>query len=100
MSPSLMTDPQSLRAFVMVAREGSVSRAAARLHLSQPAVSLQLKALAQATGLSLFSRSPRGLVLTADGAAYYERCVRILDYLREADEAISRVSQDKARNST
>ena len=51
-------DPQALRAFVAVAREGNVSRAATRLHLSQPAVSLQLKALAEATGLTLFTRTP------------------------------------------
>ena len=49
------TDPQTLRAFVAVAREGNVSRAAQRLHLSQPAGSLQLKTLAEATGLQLFS---------------------------------------------
>jgi DNA-binding transcriptional LysR family regulator len=43
-----MTDlprSQALRCFITVAREGSVSRAAALLHLTQPAVSLQLKAL-------------------------------------------------------
>ena len=54
-------EPQALRAFVAVAREGSVSRAAQQLHLSQPAVSLQLKALAQQTGLTLFTRTSRGL---------------------------------------
>jgi len=43
---AIAADPQALRAFIAVAREGNVSRAAARLHLSQPAVSLQLKALA------------------------------------------------------
>lgn len=62
-------DPQTLRAFVAVAREGSASRAALRLHLSQPAVSLQLKTLAQATGLRLFTRVPQGMALTRDGAA-------------------------------
>ncbi|MDP2742854.1 MAG: LysR family transcriptional regulator [Hydrogenophaga sp.] len=68
-SPLPSVDPQTLRAFAAVAREGSVSRAAQRLHLSQPAVSLQLKSLAQATGLQLFTRTSQGMVLTADGAA-------------------------------
>lgn len=63
------SDPQTLRAFVAVAREGNVSRAAQRLHLSQPAVSLQLKALSEATGLLLFTRTPKGMALTQDGAA-------------------------------
>lgn len=65
----LPVDPQTLRAFTVVAREGNVSRAAQRLHLSQPAVSLQLKALARATGLKLLRRTPQGMALTPDGAA-------------------------------
>lgn len=60
---------QSLRAFVTVAREGSVSRAAARLHLTQPAVSLKLKHLQDELDLKLFLRKPQGLVLTPDGQA-------------------------------
>jgi DNA-binding PucR family transcriptional regulator len=61
---TIIAEPQTLRAFVAVAREGNVSRAAQRLHLSQPAVSLQLKRLAQSTGLVLFNRAPHGLALT------------------------------------
>ncbi|WP_440995161.1 LysR family transcriptional regulator [Arhodomonas sp. SL1] len=64
-----MQDFQSLRAFVTVAREGSVSRAAERLHLTQPAVSLRLKQLGADVGLTLFRRQPHGLELTADGQA-------------------------------
>lgn len=60
---------QSLRAFVTVAREGSVSRAAERLHLTQPAVSLKLKQLQDELDLKLFLRKPQGLVLTPDGQA-------------------------------
>lgn len=70
------TDLQALRTFVAVAREGSVSRAAKRLHRSQPAVSLQLKHLAEITGLTLFSRASHGLVLTADGAALLPQAER------------------------
>src|SRR5712671_3355294 len=56
-----MTDlprSQALRCFVIVAREGTVSRAASLLHLTQPAVSLQLKALEEATGLQLSTGRP------------------------------------------
>ncbi|MBB5321988.1 LysR family transcriptional regulator [Marinobacter oulmenensis] len=60
---------QGLRAFVAVAREGSVSRAAERLHLTQPAVSLKLKQFQDELGLKLFTRRPQGLMLTADGQA-------------------------------
>jgi DNA-binding transcriptional LysR family regulator len=66
-----MTDiprSQALRCFITVAREGSVSRAAALLHLTQPAVSLQLKGLEEDTGLQLFNRAG-GFTLTEAGAA-------------------------------
>jgi DNA-binding transcriptional LysR family regulator len=77
--PSLPSiDTQALRAFVAVAREGNVSRAALQLHLSQPAVSLQLKGLSQSTGLTLFSRTSHGLSLTADGSALLPQAERAL----------------------
>ena len=60
---------QALRCFVTVAREGTVSRAAGLLNLTQPAVSLQLKALEESTGLQLFNRTPGGFTLTEAGAA-------------------------------
>jgi DNA-binding transcriptional LysR family regulator len=60
---------QALRCFIMIAREGTVSRAAALLHLTQPAVSLQLKALEESTGLQLFNRTPTGFTLTEAGSA-------------------------------
>lgn len=81
------TDPQTLRAFVAVAREGNVSRAAQRLHLSQPAVSLQLKALAESTGLTLFSRTPHGLALTRDGAALLPQAEKALAALADFGQA-------------
>jgi DNA-binding transcriptional LysR family regulator len=60
---------QALRCFITVAREGTVSRAASLLHLTQPAVSLQLKGLEESTGLQLFNRTPGGFTLTEAGAA-------------------------------
>ena len=80
-------DPQTLRAFVAVAREGSVSRAALRLHLSQPAVSLQLKALAEATGVQLFARTPQGMALTRDGAALLPLADKALAALADFGQA-------------
>ena len=80
-------EPQTLRAFVAVAREGNVSRAATRLHLSQPAVSLQLKALAESTGLQLFTRTPHGLALTPDGAALLPQAEKALAALADFSQA-------------
>lgn len=56
-----------LRYFVMAAEEGNVSRAAARLNVSQPAVSRQIRDLEEELGVSLFERNPSGLRLTEAG---------------------------------
>lgn len=84
---SAAIDLQILRAFVLAAREGNVSRAAERLHLTQPAVSLQLKRLAEETGLTLFTRTPHGLALTADGAAMLPQAERVLAAVGDLQQA-------------
>src|SRR5262245_51792189 len=56
-----------MTSFLKVAELGSVSRAAQALHLSQPAVSKQLRALEQALACTLLERSGRGVQLTAAG---------------------------------
>ncbi|VTU45657.1 Gcv operon activator (plasmid) [Variovorax sp. SRS16] len=82
-----LSDLQLLRAFVVVAHTGSVSRAAEQLFVTQSAVSLQLKSLAEQTGLTLFTRQPRGLQLTLDGAALLPRAERVLASLTEFNDA-------------
>jgi DNA-binding transcriptional LysR family regulator len=56
-----------LRSFVVVAELGHLTRAAERLHLSQPALSGQIKALEQTLGLALFERRSSGMALTPAG---------------------------------
>jgi DNA-binding transcriptional LysR family regulator len=58
----MMMDLTQLRAFISVAHEGNLTRAAEKLHLTQPAVSLQIKALQESLGLQLFNRSASGMV--------------------------------------
>lgn len=58
-----------LEYFSTVADEGNVTRAARRLHISQPALSLQLKMLEEAIGRRLMTRTPRGIMLTSAGSA-------------------------------
>lgn len=60
-------DLNLLRVFAVVADAGSVTEAAARLYLTQPAVSAALKRLATAVGAPLFVRQGRGLALTGRG---------------------------------
>lgn len=60
-------DLNLLRVFVVVAESGSVTTAASRLYLTQPAVSAALRRLATSVGAPLFVRSGRGLALTSRG---------------------------------
>jgi DNA-binding transcriptional LysR family regulator len=90
MNPGLL-DLQLLRAFAVVAREGSVSRAAEHLHRTQPALSLQLKRLAEVTGLTLFQRSAHGMVLSAEGAALLQLAERTLGAADDFARAVERL---------
>jgi DNA-binding transcriptional LysR family regulator len=56
-----------LKAFIAVAGTGHLTRAAERLHVSQPAVSAQIKALEDELGVRLFERTSNGMVLTRSG---------------------------------
>ena len=60
--------------FYVTARAGSVTGAARALHLSQPALSAQLKVLEGVMGKRIFSRNGRAIVLTPPGRRLYERC--------------------------
>lgn len=76
-----------LRAFVTVAREGNLTRAAAHLHLTQPAVSLQIKNLQETLGVSLFTRTSHGLALTRDGQALLPHAERALAAANDVQRA-------------
>lgn len=72
-----------LRTFVAVAEEEHLTRAAERLHASQPAVSAQIKALEEELGASLFLRGPRGMRLTETGRALMEQARKTLGAAEE-----------------
>lgn len=72
-----------LRAFITVAREGNLTRAAEQLHVTQPAVSLQIKALQEEIGFPLFTRTAGGMVLTSDGVKMLPLAEKLLADLQE-----------------
>jgi DNA-binding transcriptional LysR family regulator len=74
----------SLRIFKTVAEEGSVTQAAARLHRVQSNVSARLNQLEESLGVTLFNRSGRRMLITAEGMRLLEYADRLL---RLADEA-------------
>lgn len=67
-----------LRTFAMVADEGNLTRAAKRLHASQPAVSAHIKALEDELGVNLFIRTPKGMELTSRGRRLREHAGQII----------------------
>lgn len=89
-------DLQHIRAFVAVAREGNLTRAAERLHLTQAAVSVQLKNFQQSLDLTLLVRTPSGLTLTGDGKEILPFAERILATIGELEERASGM-QDSIR---
>jgi LysR family transcriptional regulator, low CO2-responsive transcriptional regulator len=68
-----------LRAFAVFAEDANLSRAAKRLHLSQPAVHAQLRKLSDSLGVPLYQRAGRGLVLTKEG-------LEVAAFARDAEE--------------
>lgn len=82
-----LTDLRTLTSFVTVAREGSVTRAAEILHLTQPAITLQLKRLAEASGVRLFRRTSKGLELTRDGTTLVAKAEQVLAAMAEFDHS-------------
>jgi DNA-binding transcriptional LysR family regulator len=83
-------EPERLRAFVAVAETGNFSRAAERLHLTQPTVSIQVRRLEEYIGRPLFERNAKFVRLTADGEA-------MLGYARELLEVIGRARRQFAQ---
>jgi DNA-binding transcriptional LysR family regulator len=83
-----------LRAFVTVARLGNLTRAAAQLHLTQPAVSLQIKNLQETLGVALFARTAHGLVLTRDGQALLPHAERALAAAGDVERAAAALRQE------
>ncbi len=71
-------DTSLLRAFVAVADTAGMTAAANLLHLTQAAVSQQIKRLEEALGAQLFERDRRGLRLTNAGERLYGRAKRLL----------------------
>lgn len=67
-----------LRAFVTVARIGHLTRAAEVLHVTQPAVSGQIKALEEELGVALFDRKPGRIVLTRAGERMLPEAEKVL----------------------
>lgn len=81
---------RQLRVFIEVARQGNMSRAAEVLHLTPPAISMQIRDLEAQVGLVLFDRDGRTTTLSTAGEYFHVHARRMLAALRDADAAMSR----------
>jgi len=82
---------RQLKVFDAVARHGSYTRAARELHLSQPAVSMQVRQLEEAAGLGLFEQVGRRIFLTEAGEAMQQAARAIRDQLDSLDEQLQQL---------
>ncbi len=86
-----MLDLHKLEIFLRVVREGSFSRAAESLLMTQPAVSQHIGDLEAQLGATLFTRERRGVLLTTEGETLHGYTLQILRLLVEAENAVTDV---------
>lgn len=86
-----------LEYFVAVAEEGNLTRAAARLHISQPPLTRQIRNLEQELGVALFERTPRGVRLLPAGQTMLDHARTILAHV---DAAVTAVTSPLPRNAS
>ena len=86
---------KQLEYFLQIARMGSVSKAAQVLNISQPPLSMQLKALEDELGTPLFNRTKHGLEITSSGLLLQERAEVILAFLQETTHDLQKSSNAK-----
>ncbi len=79
---------QHVQAFCTIVAEGSFSRAAERLHLTQPTISAQIQSLEKTLGTRLFERSAQGISLTQAGRTFHPHALQMLELSRRAEQAI------------
>ncbi len=81
---------RQLRVFVEVAQQGGITRAAEALHLTPPAVSMQIKEIESQVGLPLFDRVGRRVTLSTAGEYFLVHARRLLGALGDAQNAMAR----------
>ena len=79
--------------FYEVAKAGNISKAAKELYISQPAISKAISKLEDSLGLSLFTRSSRGVQLTAEGEILFEHTREAFDALERGESELKRIQE-------
>ncbi|TCL07499.1 LysR family transcriptional regulator [Sodalis ligni] len=85
-----MNKLQAMEVFIQVVDTGGFTRASENLRLPKATVTTLIQALETSLSVKLLNRTTRHVSVTADGAAYYERCIRILSDVRDAEDSLIR----------
>lgn len=91
---------RQLRYFVKVAEVGNMTKAAALLHVAQPALGIQIRQLEELLGTPLFERHSRGVSVTPAGQQLYERACVILRLMEDAENEIKALGENRRETLT
>jgi DNA-binding transcriptional LysR family regulator len=86
-------DLQTMEYYLVIVEEGSITRAAERLHMSQPPLTVRLKSLESELGVRLLSRHGRGVEPTAAGRMFADRVRRLLAEIQGTTDAVRSIGQ-------
>jgi LysR family transcriptional regulator for bpeEF and oprC len=84
-----MNKLQAMQVFVRVVETGAMTRAADSLQIPKATATTLIQQLEADLGVKLLNRTTRSVSVTADGAAYYARCVAILAQIRDTEESLA-----------
>jgi len=95
MKEMMNMDLRQYRYFCAVVEEQSVTRAAERLRMAQPALTQQIRKMEELLGVRLIERAGRGIRITASGERLYERAVSLLRYEAETRIEVSDIKEGR-----
>src|SRR5215831_4877685 len=84
-----------IQSFVSIAQLGGVTRAASRLHRSQPAITRRIKLLENQLGVSLLERIRGGVILTQAGRAFLPHAEAVLASLKDGAQAVKALHEEE-----
>ncbi|MEM9101360.1 MAG: LysR family transcriptional regulator [Pseudomonadota bacterium] len=93
-----MSELEEMRVFVSLVEAGSATKAAERMGLAVSAISRRMKELESRLGVSLIQRTTRTMNISEDGKWFYERCIRILQDIEEAQIQVSQTAKELSGN--
>ena len=90
-------DIRQMKYFKTIVEEGTISKAAKKLHMAQPPLSMQLKHLEEELSVILLKRGNKQIELTEAGNRFYKRCLQILDLTEITKNELKQSYQDVLR---